>query len=176
MAGARGGDESSIRSLAARYPKRWDVPILIVVSTGLLIAGLSLPVMHTTKLVFWKDEYSIWSGIRALFEESHYGLGVLLLFFSVVFPFAKLAALGGIWFVPVKAGWRKRTLFWLKVLGKWSMLDVFVIAIIVVISQMGGLLEAEARIGVYIFGAAIIGSMMASFMVDHLAGKSGDGG
>lgn len=176
MMAGQGGEATAVRSLRAQHPKRWDVPALIVVSTGLLIAGLSLPVMRTTKLVFWKDEYSIWSGIRALFEESHFGLGVLLLFFSVVFPFAKLAALGGIWFVPMKAGWRQRTLFWLKVLGKWSMLDVFVIAVIIVISQMGGVVEAEARIGVYIFGGAIIGSMLASFMVDHLAGRSGDGG
>jgi paraquat-inducible protein A len=159
------------QSLFQRYPRRWDVAALWGASTCLLIAGLSLPVMRTKKLIFWDDSYSILEGVRALIDEKHFGLAAILFLFSIVFPITKLAALAALWFVPVHEERRRALLKWTAMLGKWSMLDVFVVAIIVVISQLGGVIEASARIGVYVFAAAIAGSIVTSMLIERLAAK-----
>jgi paraquat-inducible protein A len=158
-------------SLHSRFPRRLDIPVLLAASVGLLIAGLVLPTMHTEKLIFWEDTYSIIDGVIALFRESHFVLGALLFFFSMVFPVIKLVALGLLWFVPVRPETRGTALKWLLILGKWSMLDVFVVAVLIVITQLGGAIEAEARIGIYLFAAAIVGSLIASQSIQHLAKK-----
>jgi len=162
---------STKQSLFHRHPKRWDIIALWLASTGLLIAGLSLPVMRTKKLLFWDDSYSILQGVKALIEEKHFGLAVILFLFSIVFPIVKLTALAALWFMPVEQERRQTLLKWTSALGKWSMLDVFVVAIVVVISQFGGLMEASARVGVYVFAAAIAGSIVTSMQVERLAAR-----
>jgi paraquat-inducible protein A len=66
---------------------------------------------------------------------------------------------------------RKKVLFWLKILGKWSMLDVFVVAIVIVAVKFGLMAKAEPRAGVYVFGAAILLSMFLTFSVDLISSK-----
>lgn len=151
--------------------RAWAVPTGLIVAAGLLTVGLSLPVLHVQKLVFWKSDYSIVAGIRGMWAAGQYGLAALIFFFSVLFPYAKLGALGVLWygrFSPVRRG---RLLEWLKVLGKWSMLDVFVVAVIVVITKSGGPLDAEPRVGIYVFGAAVVWSLVLSMYVDRVASR-----
>jgi paraquat-inducible protein A len=159
-------------SLFHRYRTRWDVTALWCTSAGLLVAGLSLPVMRTKKLLFWDDSYSILQGVNALSEADHIVLALILFVFSIVFPIAKLGILAFLWFVPFDEDRRQRVLHWTSTLGKWSMLDVFVVAIIIVVSQLGGLVEASARIGVYVFAAAIVGSIVTSMLIERLAKKN----
>lgn len=159
-------------SLFHIHHTRWDILVLWLLSTGLLIAGLMLPVMRTEKLIFWEDSYSILQGVKALIAEKHFGLAIILFLFSIVFPIAKLGTLAFLWFVPFDDEKRRKVLHWTSVLGKWSMLDVFVVAIIVVISQFGGLIEASARVGVYVFAAAIACSIVTAMLVEQLAKKA----
>lgn len=163
---------SNGQSLQQRHPKRLDVPVLLIASMTLLGFGLFLPTMRTEKLVFWEDTYSILNGVVALWQEKHYLLSAVLFFFSMVFPVAKLIALGVIWFAPTGKNTRVTILKWLLVLGKWSMLDVFVVAVLIVITQLKGAIDAEARIGIYLFAAAIVGSMIVAHLIEHIAKKT----
>ena len=60
-------------------------------------------------------------------------------------------------------------LHWLGLLGKWSMLDVFIVAIMIVLVKLGPLARVEPRSGVYVFAAAIGMSMLTTMYIDHLA-------
>ena len=95
-------------------------------------------------------------------------LAAVLFFFSIVFPFIKLAALLVIWFVRLPAEKRQELLHWLGILGKWSMLDVFVVAILIVLVKLGPLAKVEPRVGVYVFAAAILFSMLTTMYIDRL--------
>ena len=64
-----------------------------------------------------------------------------------------------------------QVLHWLGILGKWSMLDVFVVAILIVLVKIGPLAKVEAQRGLYWFAGAILLSMITSMYVDSLAGK-----
>ena len=158
-------------SLRSRYPRRIEVPAMILLSVALLVMGLSLPLMKVEKMVFWKNDYSVVKGVISLWEQSQYALAVILFFFSVVFPIVKLAALGVLWNVPLTEGKRKTVLHWLGILGKWSMLDVFVVAILIVLVKLGPLAKVEPQSGVYVFCAAIVVSMVTSMYVESLAKK-----
>src|SRR5271169_672328 len=94
-------------SLRSRYPRRIEVPAMILLSIGLLVMGLSLPLMKVEKMVFWKNEYSVVKGVISLWEQSQYALAVILFFFSVVFPVVKLGALGVLWNAPLTEGKRQ---------------------------------------------------------------------
>jgi len=160
------------QSLRERYPWRIEVPLLMLASLGLLFMAYSLPLMSVEKLVYWKNEYSIIAGVRGLWEERQYSLAIILFFFSIVFPLFKLAALGFLWAVRLAEPKRQAVLHWLGILGKWSMLDVFVVAILIVLVKLGPLVKVRPQPGVYWFAAAVFLSMITSMYVDRLARKA----
>ena len=161
------------QSLRDRYPRRIEVPLLILTSFVLLLIALSLPLMTVEKMVFWKNEYSVIAGVHGLWEQGQYALAIILFFFSIVFPLFKLGMLGVIWTVRLDEGKRQAVLHWLGILGKWSMLDVFVVAILIVLVKLGPLARVQPERGVYWFAAAIFLSMITSMYVDSLAKKRG---
>jgi paraquat-inducible protein A len=160
------------KALREYYPRRFEVPLLILLSFVLLMIGLSLPLMKVEKMVFWKNEYSVVKGVNALWEQGQYALASILFFFSVVFPNFKLAGLAFIWFVRLAERKREMVLHWLGILGKWSMLDVFVVAILIVLVKLGPLAKIQPQQGVYWFAAAILLSMITSMYIDSLARKN----
>lgn len=161
----------SARSLASRFPKRVDIPFQCLASLVLLIAGLTLPVIETTQLVFWKSSYTIIDGIINLWKDGHYVLSIVIFVFSIIFPAIKLGGQGWLWFQPFDAARRQRWIRAIRVLGKWSMLDVFVVALVVVITQSGGLLDATPKLGIYLFGASIALSMIVTMQMDMMVHK-----
>ncbi len=160
------------KTLQHLYPKRLDILILIVASAVLLIIGLNTPVLTVRKL--WeRNTFSIISGIINLWNGKYYILASIIFFFSVVFPIVKLATLFMIWFVKLGNHQRKWLLRGLGLLGKWSMLDVFLTAIIIVSIKLGVLASAKAEIGIYYFATAILLAMLATNLQSNLVNRPG---
>lgn len=157
------------KSLWEFYPNRVDIPVYLILLLGLLITAQCLPVLSIKKFVFWKSQYSLWSGTIGLFRDQHYSLGVILLIFSIFFPFAKLCTLLVLWCGKFTDDQRLRAFKWLEILGRWSMLDVFVVAMIVVIAKSGGALQASAKIGIYLFAVAVLLSLVVTVYIRTLA-------
>ncbi len=158
------------RALMDLHPwhRRLIVPAAIVGSAALLARGLSLPLMYARQM-FWNSSYSVWAGVVELWKQNEITLAVVLFFFSIVFPILKLIGLTFIWCVRLREERRARLLHWLGILGKWSMLDVFVVAILIVLVKLGPLARVEPRAGVYVFAAAIAASMLTTMYVERLA-------
>lgn len=113
--------------------------------------------------------YSILGGILLILTEDNAALGLLLLGFSAVFPAAKLATLW--WGVTLlKAGGAGGAALWLTHhAGKFSMVDVMVISLLVVaIKGMPGGTEIHLRWGLFAFAASVVISMFASMLVKGL--------
>ena len=157
-------------SLRSRYQWwRVEVPLLIIISFFMLLAGLLLPLMNVQKMVFWQNNYSVITGVLSLWHQGQRLLAAVVFFFSLVFPILKLIALAIIWLLPLADQQRQRVLHWLGMLGKWSMLDVFAVAILIVLVKLGPLARVEPQSGVYAFAAAILLSMITTMYVSHLA-------
>ena len=107
-------------------------------------------------------QFSLVGGILHLFQEHELFVGGLILLFSVVFPVAKLAAI--VLFIhrgPSAAG---RQLKLLESLGKWSMLDVFVIASLVICFKgFPGGTHIQVQWGIYVFTISILLTMQATY-------------
>jgi len=58
--------------------------------------------------------------------------------------------------------------------GKWSMLDVFVVAVLVVSVKLGAIASVEMRYGLYAFAAAVILTMYVTARVVSLVNRSGN--
>ncbi len=163
------------KSLKDLHPNRRDVPLLIGLALAVLIAGLSLPILTVEKTVFWRhwqNHYSVFVGVVELTKSGDWLLAIVLFFFSMVFPFVKLFSLALLWYRKMSDAERMKTLHWLGLLGKWSMLDVFAVAILIVAAKLRDLTQVQPRIGIYLFGLAIILSMLATMRVEQLAKKT----
>ncbi len=149
------------RSLAAAAcgPDRW-LGLYFMVVSGLLVAGWTLPIMTVHKLVFFAEEVSIIEGAGQLWEAGNYLLCLVVLAFSVVFPALKMLIALTLWYGadtrgPDLAG----LLGWLETFGRWSMLDVFVVALTIVAIQISIVSDVTTHAGLYVFTAAVVLSM-----------------
>ena len=158
-----------VYSLFRHYPLHLYVPLLVLASGTLNVLALCVPFVVIRKFVFFQDAYTLPHSVRLMWAEGHVLLASLIFAFSIVFPFFKLGALTVLWFLPFDAARRQRCLHLIGVLGKWSMLDVFIIAVLLVLTESKQLVSAEPRIGVYLFAAAILLSMVVTLTVDSLA-------
>jgi len=155
------------KSLQQIYPKQMGIMVLIVLSALLLIAGYYFPILTIRKL--WeKNTFSIMSGILSLWQDKEQILAIIIFTFSVIFPIAKLLSLCAIWFIRLTAPQRERLLYYMEILGKWSMLDVFVAALLIVSIKLGVLASADIEIGIYFFAASIFLAMIATTWQGHL--------
>ncbi len=110
--------------------------------------------------------FSILTGIAELWEQNHAGLAVLIAGFSVVFPTIKLAVMG-FGHAAVMAGRRTGTAWWLAHhAGKFSMLDVLVVAVLVVaVKGMPGDSDIVVGWGLWCFAASVALSMLAAIAI-----------
>ena len=140
---------------------------LLLLASATLSLGLSLPVV-TLRSGLVRDSYSVPGGIADLARSDEVALALIVLAFSVVFPIVKLVLLARVLFRPLAEESRERLVRALERLGRWSMLDVFVIAILIGSVHLGVLSEAYAERGIYVFGAAILLSMFATIAVHRM--------
>ena len=129
---------------------------LALASGGLLFLGLTRPALVLTKWIFFEEHYSVLSGIVALWEDGDAGLAVLLAVFSVGFPSLKVVLLLTTALRPTGSG-RGRWLRLSATASKWSLLDVYVLALVIVVHKTSSILiEAHVGDGAYFFAAAAL--------------------
>lgn len=151
-------------SYAFRHPVRGVlINLLLLVALGLLFYGLHAPILTLEKFYFFSNTVSLLSALQQLAQQAEWGLFVLVGVFSVVFPIVKNLLLLLVWnFDPLNGERHRRHLHWLAVYSKWSMLDVFVVALLVVSVKLGSLAEARVEEGIYAFAASVILTMLLS--------------
>jgi paraquat-inducible protein B len=113
-------------------------------------------------------ESSLLHGVRALFAEGHLLVGVIVLLFSIILPIVKLT---GLLFL-CQPQWRmqpKHLAFTYRAvehLGRWGMLDVLLVAVMVAFVKLGGLVHFGAGPGLVMFAMFVVTSLCASLAFD----------
>jgi paraquat-inducible protein A len=138
--------------------------LAILASTAILVVSLTLPTVTFDTLGSEQEIYSIYGGIESLWVDGNWILASIVFLFSMVFPVAKLLALSALWFGCGRGSQRLGALHWLQLLGKWSLLDVFVIAVFVSAIQLG-IATATSRLGIQVFCLAILLSMLSTILM-----------
>jgi paraquat-inducible protein A len=143
---------------------------LLASASLMLIPANIYPVMTVKKLGKGEPD-TIITGIIHLIEGGLWGLGLIVLFASIIVPFAKLASLSFLlWSVQNRSDWkpRDRTLLYrvTEWIGSWSMVDVFLVALLAGLVSLGLLANVTPGIGASYFGAAVILTMLAAGRFD----------
>lgn len=140
-----------------------------MVAALLLAVGLFAPIATMNKFILVQNTFSVLSGVLALFQEGQFFLFILITGFSVVLPVLKLGVLYRL--VSRNAAMQeqtKRLLHWMHLYGKWSMLDVFVVAVLVVLVKLGAIASVEMRYGLYAFAASVLLTMFVTARIVSL--------
>jgi paraquat-inducible protein A len=143
-----------------------------LVATGfILFIPANLLPMNTSMQLGTRQSYTIFTGVRDLFQAGLWPLGILVFCTSIAIPFGKLCALA--W--CVQSVWRHSTarlvqktqVFRLVAeLGRWSKTDPFTIVFFVPLVHFGGLASSSAGWGATGFMAMSVLTMFASTTFD----------
>lgn len=136
---------------------------LLMLAAPLLVAGLVMPAVSIRRLAFFEDTYSLLDGIFAFWARGDVLLFGLLLAFSVVFPAVKIATGLIAWSTGGREPERLvAAVRVLAALSRWSMLDVFIVALTVLVADGRLLASADLHAGILLFAGAAVASTVAT--------------
>jgi len=156
-------DPGDSQEPAVTVPRRGDPFLgwLLLASAVLLILGWTLPVMSIKTLYFFNDELSILQAMLRLWESGETLLFLIVVIFTLAFPLLKLGVALFAWrHLNSEDPRLQEALNWIEHLGRWSMLDVFVTALVIVVVKISYVSDATVHFGLYVFAAAVILSMI----------------
>jgi len=144
---------------------RW---LLLTVLISLII-GLISPMMTMTKFYFIDSSFSVMTGVYELYLSGHYLLLVIITAFSIALPLLKIYVLfrlvGNHTTEPRTL---QRYMHLMHEYGRWAMLDVMVVAVLIVTVKLGAVASIETHYGLYVFGTAVLLLMLITRWVVHL--------
>jgi len=132
--------------------------------------AMALPIMTTTTLTGVRND-TILSGVYYLMHSGMWPLAAVVFFASVVVPVLKILVLTYL-LVTVRRGMtrrrRERTVLFriIEAVGRWSMVDIYVVTILVALVQLRALAMIEARAGAVFFATVVILTMLAARSFD----------
>ncbi len=158
-------------SLHSRIPhslsRTWA---LLLAALILYFPANALPIMT---VIYWGEGQpdTILGGVVHLFAEGMWPLALLIFIASVFIPILKLIALFSLLIsVHLKMQWRPkdRTVLYriTEFVGRWSMVDIFVIALLVALVQFGNTASVLPNLGALSFAAVVILTMLAAHSFD----------
>jgi paraquat-inducible protein A len=158
-------------ALHARKPQSLERTWAWLIAAALcyLPANL-LPIMKVTSLGRAQAD-TIMSGVVYLLVHGMWPLAIVVFTASVFVPLLKLAILLTLLIsVHRRSNWRPvdRTRLYriTEAIGRWSMVDIFVVTILVALVHLGNLATVEAQTGAVFFGAVVVLTMLAAESFD----------
>jgi paraquat-inducible protein A len=142
----------------------------LVAAILLYLPANLLPIMHVTSLGQTRSD-TILSGAEFLLVSGMWPLAVIVFVASVLVPIAKMVILAYL-LLSVQAGSvrrpgdRTRLYRFTEFVGRWSMVDIFVVTILVALVKLGAVAQIEAGAGATFFAGVVILTMLAANTFD----------
>jgi paraquat-inducible protein A len=143
---------------------------LVLAATIFYIPANVLPITHTISLGQVQSD-TIMSGVIYFIHSGSWPVALVIFVASVFVPLLKLLILSFL-LLSVQRRWRWRPvdrtrLYRLtEAIGRWSMLDIFVVTILVALVHLGALATIEAGAGALFFAAVVVITMFAAEAFD----------
>ncbi|MBI5557824.1 MAG: paraquat-inducible protein A [Deltaproteobacteria bacterium] len=143
---------------------------LVITAVILSLPANMLPIMQVDRLGA-SDYSTIMDGIIYFFEEGSYGIGIIILTASVLVPCFKIFGIMLI-LLSIHYKWkswlRHKTLLFriIEFVGRWSMLDIFVIALLQVLVSFGYLSSVASGPAATYFAGVVLSTMLAAVTFD----------
>ncbi|MFT5180214.1 MAG: paraquat-inducible protein A [Alphaproteobacteria bacterium] len=150
---------------------RW-LGVVLVLALVLLVLGLFLPAIKISSFLFIGRELSLVEGVFTFLDEGNYFLFAVTFVFSILFPTFKIVTGLVLWHAADLSGTPATTLLnGLSVASKWSMLDVFIIALMILVIDGRLFTGADIGIGAIVFSVSVLTSTWAVRRLSLLAAE-----
>jgi paraquat-inducible protein A len=128
------------------------------------------PMLETTTLGKTSDN-TLLGGVVQLFAHGSYGIAAIVFFASIVIPVGKFMAISYLAFKVARpdraaAHMRHRTYEVVEFIGRWSMIDVFVVAILSSLVQLGAAASIKPGLAALSFALSVAFTMLAALSFD----------
>ena len=162
-----------MKSLIRTFPKQGIIiNLLLLVALATLIIGVSAPLLTLEKMYFFENTVSLFSTVTELFSQKEWFLFIVIALFSLCVPIIKIASLVLILNLEyAKNSFLDKMLHIIELIGKWSMLDVFVVALLLVSVKLGVLAKVEVHYGLIAFASSVLLTMGLSVWIYQLSNK-----
>ncbi len=142
----------------------------LVAAMMLYIPANLLPIMHVTSLGKTRSD-TILSGAEYLLVHGMWPLALIVFVASVLVPVVKILVLAYLLISvqrrsPGRAMERLRLYRFTEFVGRWSMVDVFVVTVLVALVHLGNVAEIEAGLGAVFFAGVVVLTMFAAQTFD----------
>jgi paraquat-inducible protein A len=129
--------------------------------------AISLPIMRLERFGH-STEASVWTGSVGLLRQGEVAVGAIVLVCSVLVPLGKLGGLLAITGLRARLSRRQRAraFRWIELSGRWGMLDVLLIAVVVAWLKVGDLVSVEPGPAAFAFTVCVLLSLLASAWFD----------
>ncbi len=143
---------------------------LLISAYILYVPANIMTIMETGSLVSYRKD-TIISGVVELWRTGSWMIAVIVFIASVTIPLLKLISLTLLLVsVQRRSTWhpRQRTRLYrlLELVGRWSMLDIYVVTLLAALVQLGSLATVKAGPAALAFGAVVVLTMLASLQFD----------
>lgn len=124
-----------------------------------------------TRSLFGVQNDTIMSGVVFLWTSGSWPLAMVVFVASIMVPMFKLLSLTVLTIsVQRRSTWQPQHRAWLfrvvDAIGRWSMLDIYVVALMVTLVQISTLARIEAGSGAVAFGAVVVLTIFAAKSFD----------
>ena len=142
----------------------------LIAATVLYIPANTYPIMKVVQLGQGKPD-TILSGVARLVESGLWPLAVLVFVASIAIPILKILAIGFLLIsVSVSSNFdpvaRTRLYRLVELVGRWSMVDIFMVSILVALVRLGNLAEITPGFGAMAFASVVVLTMLAAMSFD----------
>ncbi|WP_145081038.1 paraquat-inducible protein A [Poriferisphaera corsica] len=158
---------TTLHSALPRYTPL--ITTLWLISFSCNVAALLTPFLRINLALSPTRIYSLPHTVQLMWEAKLYLVAALIVGFSIIFPFIKLALIAITWLHITSPHKRQKTIAILETLGKWSMLDIFIVCILLVLTTNQVVISSAIRFGVYLFLIAITLSMITSLIIQTIS-------
>ncbi len=145
------------------------VSLVLGLVTPILMVTIHKEVEYVGDIVLSFESKGIIGSIEKLFSNGDVVVALVILIFSVIVPVLKVLSL---LFVSVfmQFDFAHTVIRFFKLIGKWSMVDVFVVAVFLVYltANKAEVSRAEVEVGLYFFLGYVIVSMILSLSADKM--------
>ncbi|QTN32696.1 paraquat-inducible protein A [Akkermansiaceae bacterium] len=157
--------------LHLRKPDSLNRTIALVIAAAVMyIPANTLPIMSVRELGVL-TESTIMQGLVQFWQARSYPIAIVIFTASLLIPILKIFSL--LWLCAAAKGMVPHSskvlgrVYWVtELLGRWSMVDIFVVAILVTMVQLGNYMRITPGPGALAFAAVVILTMFAAMSFD----------
>lgn len=144
----------------------WLLSFFLMTGALSFMAGVTLPLLVLEKLYFFTETPSLLQIVAGLWQNEDVLLSFVVAAFSLVFPVVKLFVL----FLEAignfsRNGQASNAFRHMSMVGRWSMMDVLLVAIVIFAAKTSGFATATSQPGLWFYAYAVFASAISAVLI-----------